>query len=376
MTRFAKTAATVALLLIAGCATKMAATDTTRAPKYKVIGYIMGARVDISRIGAEKLTHINYAFGLVSTNGDAFIRTNAPSHLAQLHALKAKNPQLKIILSIGGWGADNFSDAALTDESRQKFARSCVNILKQNALDGIDLDWEYPGQPGPGIKFRAEDKENFTFMLRDLRLQLDALSDQRKRVGADRYTLTIASAGGSYFKHTEMEKVHGYLDWINIMTYDMYGVGTPPGHHSGLRAPGDTNRFSKSTEGYVKEHLASGIPPEKLVVGAAFYAKSWTNVTSLPPKLEGGKFQRGFPYSALARNYLNTNGFERRWDEAAQASYLWNAQSNTFVSFEDPEALKAKAKFVKANRLGGVMYWEYTEDLDETLLNALAAELR
>src|SRR5436190_23335841 len=173
-------------------------------PKYRVIAYAMG-RTDFSRISAEKLTHINYAFGLINTNSEAYIRTNAPAHFAQLQALKARNPNLKIIVSIGGWGADGFSDAALTDDSRQKFARSCLNLLKQYALDGIDLDWEYPGQRGPGIKFRPEDKENFTAMLRELRAQLDDLSNTRHRMGADRYTLTIADTAGSYFQHTEMD---------------------------------------------------------------------------------------------------------------------------------------------------------------------------
>src|SRR5258706_12664629 len=119
---------------VAGCAT---VSNTARPPKYKVIGYAMG-RTDFSRIHAEKLTHINYAFGLVNTNGEAFIRTNAPSHFAQLQALKARNPNLKIILSIGGWGADNFSDAALPDDSRQKYTQSRLNILNSYALDGID----------------------------------------------------------------------------------------------------------------------------------------------------------------------------------------------------------------------------------------------
>src|SRR5688500_4562828 len=87
----------------------------SHASDYKVIAYVFGGRADLSRIGVEKLTHINYAFGLINTNGEAYIRTNAPSHLAQLQALKAKNPKLKLLLSIGGWGADGFSDAALTD---------------------------------------------------------------------------------------------------------------------------------------------------------------------------------------------------------------------------------------------------------------------
>lgn len=346
------------------------------APKYRVVAYVSGGHADLSQIGANKLTHINYAFGLVNTNGEAFIRANAPAHFAQLQSLKADNPDLKVVLSIGGWGADNFSDAALTDESRRKFAKSCVDILKLYALDGIDLDWEYPGQAGPGIKFRAEDKENFTFMLAECRRQLDEASALRRREGDDRYLLTIASAGHSYFKHTEMEKVHRYLDFINIMTYDLYGSFSGAGHHSGLRDPHSADRFSKSAEGYVQEHLASGIPASKLVVGAAFYSKVWTNVATLLPRPEGGKFVNGPSYAALKRDYINKNGFERSWDKKAQSSYLWKAENRTFISFEDPQALKAKCDFVKKLKLGGLMYWEYSNDLNEELLDVVARELR
>jgi chitinase len=361
-------------LIFGSCATGSSnAARPTRSSKHKVIAYAMG-RTDFSRIHPEKLTHINYAFGLVNTNGEAFIRTNAASHLAQLQALKSRNPNLKIILSIGGWGADNFSDAALTDESRKKFGESCLRILKQFALDGIDLDWEYPGQPGPGIKFRPEDKANFTGMLRELRAQLDALSDTRQRTDADRYTLTIASAGGRYFEHTEMDKLHPYLDWINIMTYDFFGQGTGPGHHAGLHSPtGGAAR--RTTESDVRDHLRAGIPPSKLVVGAAFYAKSWTNVDSFNPPA-GGKFSRGFSFAVLSRNILTNSAYEHRWDEHAQASYLWNAETKTFISYEDAKALKAKCDFVKKNRLGGVMYWEYSEDVDESLLDVLTHELK
>jgi chitinase len=364
----------LAALFLTACTTTQS--NVQRASEYKIIAYAMG-RTDFSRINAAKLTHINYAFGLVNTNGEAFVRSNAPSHLAQLQALKARNPNLKVILSIGGWGADNFSDAALTDESRQKFARSCVNILKLYALDGIDLDWEYPGQPGPGIKFRAEDKENFTAMLRECRLQLDQLSDSRKRTGSDRYTLTIASAGGKYFEHTEMEKVQQQLDWINIMTYDFYGVGSRPGHHAGLFQsklyPPD-NKARRTTESDVEDHLRAGTPPSKLVIGAAFYGKTWTNVT-LEPYLSGGKHQRGGSYAALKRGALSDNQFENKWDPDAKASYLWNPTTKTFISYESPEALKAKCDFVKERKLGGIMYWEYSEDFEETLLNVLAGEL-
>ena len=91
-------------------------------PGYRIVGYVFRP-ASIYGISAEKLTHINYAFALVSKDGEVVLNSpDAPAHLSQLQALKAKNPSLKIIVSVGGWGADNFSDAALTDASRDKFA--------------------------------------------------------------------------------------------------------------------------------------------------------------------------------------------------------------------------------------------------------------
>ncbi len=366
-------------LLVGSLNAVLSSATSAPQPKYKIIGYV-GGRTNIYGIGAEKLTHINYAFALVSKEGELMFRNpNAPAHLSQLQALKARNPALKIIVSVGGWGADNFSDAALTNESRDKFAKSVIDLIKRYALDGIDLDWEYPGQPGPGIKYRPEDKENFTLMLKTIRQQLDALSDERKRAGADRYTLTIASTNGRYFEHTEMDKLHVYLDWINIMTYDFYTSGAKTtGHLTGLyRSSSDANA-GRNTEASVKQHLEAGIPPKKLVIGAAFYGRGWTGVK---PENNGinqpfEKYAGEYPYSILVRDYLDKQGFKRQWDGVAKAPYLWNPDSATLISYDDPESLKAKAAFVKAQRLGGIMYWEHSHDPGEVLLSSIFDSLR
>ena len=352
---------------------------SARPPKFKIIGYVFN-RANIYGISAEKLTHINYAFALVSRDGEIVLTNpDASARLSQLQALKAKNPSLKIIVSVGGWGADNFSDAALSDESRDKFAKSAVGLIKSYALDGIDLDWEYPGQPGPGIKYRPEDKENFTYLLKTLRQQIDALSNDRKRKGADRYTLTIASAAGDYFEHTEMDKLHVYLDWINIMTYDFYtSSAKTTGHHTGLYQSLSAGGSNSYAEASVKQHLEAGIPSTKLVVGAAFYGRSFSRVN---PENNGlyqpyEHYAGQHSYSVLARDFINKQGFKRLWDDAAKAPYLWNADSATFITYDDPESLKAKAEFVKSYRLGGIMYWEHSHDPDELLLSTIFESLR
>ena len=339
-------------------ATLLAATGCATTPS-RIIAYVY-KDADISRISAEKLTHINYAFALVSESGEVVLSDpEAPARIARMQALKARNPRLKILLSVGGWGADHFSDAALTDESRKKFAASAVMLLKSYALDGIDLDWEYPGQPGPGIQYRAEDKQNFTLLLEEMRRQLGPQS-----------LLTIASSAGPYFEHTEMDKLHVYLDWINIMTYDFAGSWAPAtGHHSALYWNPMAGPSGPSASEFVRQHLAAGIPSRKLVLGVPFYGRGWTGVKPdnhgfLQPWTEAVEYS----WSTLSRE----RGFERHWDPIAQAPYLWNPESRTFVSYDDPQSLRVKLRFIRRHRLGGVMYWEHSHDPGEELLDVLA----
>lgn len=358
------------LLLASACRTAVP-------PRYRIVAYVFRGRAEIDRISAQKLTHINYAFALVSESGEVILRNpDAPAHLAQIQALKARNPKLKVILSVGGWGADNFSDAAFSGTTRKKFAESAIALMRRYALDGIDLDWEYPGQPGPGIAYREEDRENFTLLLKTMREHLDALSDERKRVGYDRYTLSIASAGGPYFKHTEMDRLHPYVDWINIMTYDFTVGASTTGHHAGLYAlPGNPHA---SSAGFVKQHLDAGIPSRKLVMGVPLYGRVWCGVNLN----NRGLFQSyenatpSYPYSTLLHQYVDQQGFTRYWDAASHAPFLWNPQSATLISYEDMRSLREKARFIRKHRLGGVMYWEHSHDPDENLLNVLYSNLR
>jgi len=92
-----------------------------------------------------------------------------PDDLANLQALTALResyPHLKVMISVGGWTwSGGFSDMALTKASRKTFIDSAIAFLNQHKLDGIDLDWEYPGLPGAGNTHRPEDKKNFTRLL-------------------------------------------------------------------------------------------------------------------------------------------------------------------------------------------------------------------
>ena len=351
----------VTFLFVTACASS---TPAPSAVEPRIIAYVRG-RTDIARISAEKLTHINYAFAKVSPEGEVVIDAAAPAHFAQLVAFKERNRDLKILISVGGWGADHFSDAALTSESREKFARSAVALIERHGLDGVDLDWEYPGQPGPGIKFRADDKQNFTLLLETMRRHLGAR------------LLTIASSAGRYFEHTEMETLHRHLDFVNVMTYDFAGSWTNvTGHHTPLFRSASAPDRPASVD-FIEQHLRAGIPAGKIVLGVAFYGRSWKGVTDANDGLYQSyeAYDSDVPYSKIRSQYLTSPLFQRFWDESARAPYLFDRAGRRFVTYDDPQSLAEKARFVKSRGLGGIMYWEHSHDPEEILLDAVVKGL-
>ncbi|ARK13787.2 glycoside hydrolase family 18 protein [Fibrella sp. ES10-3-2-2] len=354
-----------------------------RKPSPVLIGYVSGQGWSKEQIDGRKLTHINYAFAVPSADGTlAPLSARDSVNLAALTSLRAENKDLKILLSIGGWGGCKyFSDAALTTASRQKFANAAVALLKKHKLDGLDIDWEYPAQVGAGNIFRPEDKQTFTLFLKALRDRLDEQGKQDKRSAAAHYLLTAATGGDTAFvSHTELGKAQKYLDYVNLMTYDLYhGNDKVTGHHSplGQSKKGDQSRNSSISA--VEGHIRAGVPANKLVLGLPFYGRGWTGVTPV----DNGLYQPAtgkhlfISYDELAEKYIGKNGYTRYWDADAQAPYLWNPDTKTFISYADEASFTPKIEYVKKKGLAGVMFWEYIYDLrEQKLLNKLVSDLR
>ena len=347
---------------------------------YNIVGYVAGFRgFDFSTIKAKKLTHLNYAFANI-INGEVMFDTteidNAELNKKDfiiLNDLKKENPSLKILISVGGWGwSGNFSDAALNDSTRHRFANSAAKIILENNLDGIDLDWEYPNQPGAGNKYRPEDVHNFTLLLKEIRFTLDTLANNIKR--KSNFLLTIATGGDSaYVANTELGEVAKYTDFINIMSYDLHNGNTwQTGHHTNLYLSAFDSPYGDATDRSVKMHLAAGVPSQKLNIGIPFYGRMWRGVVPV----ENGLYQKGsttgmgIPYTRVLEA-LNSTSFERYWDTSASAPWLWNKKDSIFISYDDEESIEKKMEYVRSMKLGGVMFWEYTEDVDGKLLDAL-----
>lgn len=344
---------------------------------YKIVGYIAGWKdLDIDSIDPFHFTHINYAFANVIdgkvTEGEGRHSQDC-INLAGLNALKNKNPELKILISIGGWTwSKGFSDAVYTDAGRKELTSSAIDFLIKHRLDGLDFDWEYPALPGDDNPFRAEDKENFVLMLKSVREALDSLGALHDK----HYLHTIASGGfKEYVDANDLGEAQKYLDFINIMTYDFTGIwDSKTGHHTNLAPYGDTDR---STMTAVKQHIDAGVPPQKLVVGMAFYGKAWKNVN--PENF--GLFQAAVGWQNYSfrdiQTFIHDNNFEKKWDDSAQAPFLWNEKDSIFITYENEESIKFKSDYIKKMELGGAMFWEYHEDTeDHFLLKALNKHLR
>jgi chitinase len=358
--------------------TALAASSLGAARRPVVIGYVFAqdALVDGAGIAAEKLTHVNYAFANIQDGRVVEGFRRDAENFAVLRGLKARNPDLKILVSVGGWTwSGGFSDAALTPASRERFIESAVDFVRRHELDGFDVDWEYPGQLGYGNVHRPEDKENFTALMAGLRRALDRV----KRPKGQRLLLTFAAGANTRFlEHTQMARVQEHVDFVNLMTYDFAGDWDPQtGHHANL-FPNPRDPKQRSADRAVREFAASGVPLRKLVLGVPFYGRAWSNVE---PEADG-LYQKGTkPSERLDTRYPSLAslpgqaGWVRRWDEVAQAPFLWNAERRLFVTYDDPETMKIKARYVKTNGLGGVMFWEYGADPTGALLDALDAEL-
>ena len=368
--RFAPHIILFVVLLIAGCS------SDRRTDDYRIVGYVFGGRGSPpATVNAPQLTHINYAFTKIR-DGEVLPPSPADSvNLAYLRSLKSDNPDLQLLISVGGWGgSEGFSDAALTQENRDRFARSCVRYMTENGLDGVDLDWEYPGQPGAGNTYRAEDRENFTLMLKTLREHLDREAQERGRESP--YLLTIATgASQTYLDNTDLRRAQEYLDFINIMTYDYAGAWTDRvWHHTNLQAPTGPEASGRGTDLAVQEHLRAGVPRHKLVVGVAFYGRGWGDVDGLNQPASDSVF--GLPYHRITELERSDPGFTRMWDEDAQAPYLWSESKRTFITFDDTVSLRLKSEFITDEGLGGAMYWENSSDTTGALLMTLHRYLR
>ena len=375
----------------------------------RVIGYfaswgIYARGFEVADLPADRLTHVNYAFANIDDGqcalGDpwADVERHLPGdpwsgpgsdapyfgNFRQLDLLKEHHPHLKTLISVGGWTwSGEFSDVALTAESRARFASSCADFMEQYGFDGIDIDWEYPGGGGLASNTsRPADKANFTLLLAALRIELDARGAAQ---GMD-YLLTIAApAGADKIANIEVDEIHPYLDFINVMTYDLNGAWSPVSNFNAplYASPDDpVSPPDLNVDAALQAYLARGVPASKVVMGIPFYGRGVQGVANDG----GGLFQPHggapfgtwddwssgatgmFDYADIALNHLTRPGVQSYWSPHAQVPWLFDPATGLFISYDDPTSVGLKAQYTAEKGLGGVMIWEMSNDADNVLL--------
>ncbi len=303
--------------------------------------------------------------------------------LNQLKKLKKRHPELKIVLSIGGWeGSRYFSDAARTSESRELFVTECLrrfiigdlpkvdgaggNNSAAGIFDGFDIDWEYPVNGGQDSSHHnPADNDNLSKLLALFRSGLDSISPG--------LLLTSAiPATEKYLNYYNLYHDQQYLDWYTVMTYDYTGGwNNRTGHMAGLLSSKEDTAFGRERNSFDKTikllNYVYGISSSKLVPAVAFYGRGWGGVDSLNLglRMAGGKITGDSSEGIISFSELKKRtGYTTHlhWDNYSMAPYLYNSKDESFWTFDNEKSIALKAHYVKAYNLRGLMCWEISGD--------------
>lgn len=309
-----------------------------------VMEYVFG---NPKNVDPRFLDAVIYAF--VEINPDGTLLVPTPNYLNYLLSLKNSKPSLKVIAAIGGWGAEGFSDAASTPRSRYDFARNVNELINDYGLDGIDLDWEYPGSSAAGIKSSPQDRENFTLLITAIR---DVIGDDA--------WLSVAGTGDSGYttRSAEIDKIAPLITHFNLMSYDFTAgeTGERGRRHQANLYDSNLSLPGYSVDAMVRNLINNGMPSEKILLGVPFYGRLGATTTA--------------SYDGLRRNYINKNGYDYRFDDTAKVPYL--VRDGQFaMSFDNDLSIYIKAQYVLNNCLGGIFSWTSTFDQANILARAM-----
>ena len=327
---------------------------------------------------AEKITHINYAFGNVQggkcTIGDAYADYDKAytadqsvdgvadtwdqplrGNFNQLRKLKAKYPHIKVIWSFGGWTwSGGFPDAV---KNPAAFAKSCHDLVEDprwaDVFDGIDLDWEYPNACGLSCDTTST-KNAFSSMMKAMRAEF----------GNDLVTAAVtadASSGGK-IEAADYGPAAQYINWYNVMTYDFFGAWAkngPTAPHSPLTSYDGIPQQGFNSADAIAKFKAAGVPATKLLLGIGFYGRGWTGVTQAAPGgtatgPAAGTYEAGIEDYKVLKNSCPATG------TIAGTAYAYCGTN--WWSYDTPATVKSKMDWAKSQGLGGSFFWEFSGD--------------
>lgn len=319
-------------------------------PTRPIVGeYVLG---NPRNVDPHLLDFVIYAFALI--NPDGTLTVYSTRYLTELANLRLENPYLRVMMAIGGWGADGFSDAALTPTSRYNFAREAKRWVDEYDLDGIDIDWEYPGSSASGIRSRPQDRENFTLLLTALR---DVL-------GEDAWISVAGTGEESYIRNVEIANIAPIISYFNLMAYDFTAgeTGATAARHQSNLYPSELGLGNNSVDTQVNNLINAGMPSHQILMGIPFYGRYGATQTKT--------------YDDLRKGYLNKNGYRVLWDNVAKAPYIVDPNGNFAYSYDNLLSIYFKGLYVAENCLGGLFSWQAGMDQANILANGMSQAVR
>lgn len=353
-------------ILLVKCTQATTQNRTDNLNKTEVIAYYAGDKNTINQYDLNGVTQLIYSFLHLKENQLTIDNEADSLTLMHLTGLKNKYPELKVLVSLGGWGGCKTCSVVFSSEQgRKEFALSTARIIEQYNADGIDLDWEFPVIPGPpDHPYSLADKDNFTALIKELKsvMQPDDI---------------LSFAAGGFMSYLEQSidwnTVMPMVDHVNIMTYDLYnGSNKQTGHHTPLYSNKNQN---SSVDHAVNYLINQGVSSNQIVIGAAFYGRIWKEV----PDVNNGLYQTGVFFKSLGYKDWNQldPGYDYYRDNISKAPYAYNKEKGYFLTFDDTLSVVQKTLYVKNKRLKGIMFWQLMNDKPQNgLLDAIVKNVK
>lgn len=296
-----------------------------------------------------QMTHINYSFAELYVRNDVYQGFKIQGDLSrfeQIAALKEKEPGLKICLSFthvvdnpDNWQDGGFSALAKSPEGRKAFADDCLAFLQKYKIDGVDLDWEFPGLSWSGAACDPScDTDNYVLLVKQLR---ETLGPDYIISYAGYCTDKTSVSGG--FRYVDIKAMDPYVDYVNIMTYDL---DEAPHHQSALS---DARAYKDCTRA-VDAYLSAGVDPAKLVLGIPFYGRRSFGTA---------------PTTVSYKDILKLDRYQFRrneWDEVANCPFVATMAGAFYCGYDNPRSIAIKGEWIRKKGMRGMMYWDYDQD--------------
>ena len=340
-----------------------------------VVGYVYSGTLSkwsstsfdriFSSTALKTLDVVNYGFATVDANGNLVLNNNGFTKYLE-EVLKLRQQGIRVLLCIGE-NSKNFSDMTFDTTKMNNFVSQVVATVEKYHFDGVDIDWEFPGvNTGRDVSI---DRPNYTKLIKALRSELDKVQEK----GGTKYLLTAAIPGTSWgSERYEMNILDNYLDYVNMMSYDLNNE-TIACHHSSLHTSTTAKAYGFSIEYGVNRFVSLGFNKNQIVVGMAFYGKYYTGATALG---KSAKFGKNIHYTVIAKNYLGGGDYQQLWDDVAKAPYILNTKTGEYISYDNVRSITEKCKYSKISGIKGVMFWDYSEDTTGTLMKVIYDEMK